>query len=175
MLQKNSNFKMSTKNSNFKQLFLCLYLARYQIHIMSKRTNRTKRNKAIDVLFIIDATNSMKNTFKAVYDKAEDIAFDLQVSNRTFLFKYGCICYRDPVDVPSEVHQVFDFDEEIEYLAEFLESVKPSGSGDEPGDYVGALNEALNNLSWRDEGIRMIVWIANCPAHGQRFYGKLNH
>lgn len=141
---------------------------------MSKST-KTKRTKAMDVLFMIDATGSMANTIQAAHDKAEDLAFDLQISNRTASFKFGCICYRDPVDAPADVHQVFDFDEEIENLATFLEDVKASGGGDGPEDYVGALNEAFNNLSWRDKGKRAIIWIADAPAHGQKYCGKANH
>lgn len=141
---------------------------------MSKST-KTKRTKAMDVLFMIDATGSMANTIQAAHDKAEDLAFDLQISNRTASFKFGCICYRDPVDAPADVHQVFDFDEEIENLATFLEDVKASGGGDGPEDYVGALNEAFNNLSWRDKSKRAIIWIADAPAHGQRYCGKPNH
>ena len=128
----------------------------------------------MDVLFVIDATGSMANTIQAAHDKAEDLAFDLQISNRTALFKFGCVCYRDPVDAPADVHQVFDFDEEIENLATFLEDVKASGGGDGPEDFVGALNESFNSLSWRD-GKRAIIWIADAPAHGQRYCGAPNH
>lgn len=141
---------------------------------MSKST-KTKRTKAMDVLFMIDATGSMANTIQAAHDKAEDLAFDLNISNRTALFKFACICYRDPVDSPSDVHRVFDFDDEIENLATFLEEVKASGGGDGPEDYVGALNEAFNNLSWRSEAKKAIIWIADAPAHGQRYCGAPNH
>lgn len=129
----------------------------------------------MDVLFMIDATGSMANTIQAAHEKAEDLAFELHISNRKALFKFACICYRDPVYAPSDVHQVFDFDEEIENLATFLEDVKASGGGDGPEDYVGALNEAFNSLSWRDNSKRAIIWIADAPAHGQRYCGSSNH
>ena len=141
---------------------------------MSKST-KSQRTKAMDVLFMIDATGSMANTIQAAHDKAEDLAFELHILNRKALFKFACICYRDPVDAPSDIHQVFDFDEEIENLATFLEDVKASGGGDGPEDYVGALNEAFNSLSWRDNSKRAIIWIADAPAHGQRYCGSSNH
>lgn len=140
---------------------------------MSKST-KTKRTKAMDVLFMIDATGSMANTIQAAHDKAEDLAFDLNISNRTALFRFACICYRDPVDAPADSHQIFDFDEEIENLATFLEDVKASGGGDGPEDYVGALNEAFK-LSWREGSKRAIIWIADAPAHGQKYCGRSNH
>lgn len=156
---------------------------------MSKST-KSKRTKKMDVLFIIDATGSMAKTIQAAHDKAEDLAFDLNVTNRTASFKFACICYRDPVDSPSDEHQVFDFDPEIENLATFLEDIKASGGGDGPEDYVGALNKAFDELSWRvdddDEKAKddknkkyknkkAIIWIADAPAHGKRYCGKTNH
>ena len=126
---------------------------------------KTKRTKSMDVLFVIDATGSMAKTIQAAHEKAEDIAFDLKVWNRTALFKFGCICYRDPIDKKEDEHQVFDFDGEIENLSTFLETVEAKGGGDGPEDYVGALNNAFNNLTWR-LGKKAIIWIADAPAHG---------
>ncbi|OHS95390.1 hypothetical protein TRFO_10524 [Tritrichomonas foetus] len=128
----------------------------------------------MDVLFMIDATGSMASTIQAAHDKAEDLAFDLQINNRTADFQFGCICYRDPVDSKADVHQYFNFDPDIENLANFLEDVKASGGGDGPEDYVGALDIAFNNLNWRD-GKKAIIWIADAPAHGKQFCGTPNH
>ena len=137
------------------------------------RPTKTKRTKAMDVLFIIDATGSMVNAIQAAHDKAEDLAFELQLSNRTALFNFGCICYRDPVADKRDQTQVFEFDPEIENLANFLETVKATGwGGDGPEDYVGALNESFK-LKWRS-GKKAIIWISDAPAHGERYCGKKN-
>lgn len=138
-------------------------------------TRKTKRTKIMDVLFIIDATGSMQKSIDAAHDKAEDLAFELQIHNRTAAFKFGCICYRDPVDKEADQHQFFDFDKEIENLATFLSDVKATGGGDGPEDFVGALEIALNKLSWREGGKRAIIWIADAPAHGKRYCGSDNH
>lgn len=74
----------------------------------------------------------------------------------------------------SDVHQVLDFDEEIENLSLFLEDVKLSGGGDGPEDFAGALSIALDQLSWRN-GKKIIFWFANGPAHGKRFCYIPNH
>lgn len=57
---------------------------------------------------------------------------------------------------------------------EFLENIEPSGGGDGPEDYVGALSNAFEKLSWNDK-YKIIVWIADGPAHGKRFCGLQNH
>lgn len=135
----------------------------------------TKRTKKMDILFMIDATGSMASTIQAAHDKAEDLAFDLRTINRTALFRFACICYRDPVDTKDDVHQLFDFSEEIENLSEFLETVKASGGADWPEDFVGALNLSFDRLSWDKESKKAIIWIADAPAHGKRYCGKENH
>lgn len=83
---------------------------------MSKST-KSQRTKAMDVLFMIDATGSMANTIQAAHDKAEDLAFELHISNRKALFKFACICYRHLVDAPSK------------NIATFLEDVTNSTFG----------------------------------------------
>lgn len=52
----------------------------------------------MDVPFIIDATRSMDNALKAAHNKAEDLAFQLHYVNRNASYRFGCICYHDPVD-----------------------------------------------------------------------------
>lgn len=125
----------------------------------------------IDVLFVIDSTGSMHNAIKASHDKVEDIAVDLSMAHRKTSFQYGCICYRDKVADPKDENEVFDFDPEVENLAIFLEKVEAKGGGgDGPEDWVSALNDAFK-LSWR-KGKKLIIWLADYPAHGIRFAGR---
>lgn len=134
-----------------------------------------KARKQLDVLFMIDATRSMDSTIKAAHDKAEDLAFQLNSINRSASYRFGCICYRDPVDYILDIHQVFDFNPDIENFSLFLEKVEAFGGGDIPEDFVGALNSAFEKLSWNPEAKKAIIWIADAPAHGKRFCGEENH
>ena len=129
----------------------------------------------MDVLFVIDATGSMSHAIKAAHEKAEDLSFVLQGQNRDALFSFGCVCYRDPVDEPTDKHELFDFEPEIETLADFLSHVEADGGGDVPEDYVGALSLAFEHLSWRPDAKKAIIWIADAPAHGKLFCGRPNH
>lgn len=125
----------------------------------------------IDVLFVIDSTGSMRNAIQAAHDKVEDLSADLKMTHRKTDFKFGCICYRDKVADPKDENEVFDFDDEIENLAIFLEKVEAKGGGgDGPEDWVSAINDAFK-LDWRD-GKKLIVWLADYPAHGIRFAGR---
>ncbi|KAK8839404.1 hypothetical protein M9Y10_031753 [Tritrichomonas musculus] len=136
----------------------------------------TKRTRKMDVLFLIDSTQSMSSAIQAAHNKAEDLAFDLSnMRYRDVSFRFGCICYRDPVDSFLDVHQFFDFDPDIENLSVYLGKVEAFGGGDIPEDFVGAIELTLNKLSWDEDARKGIIWIADAPAHGKRFCGEENH
>jgi hypothetical protein len=126
--------------------------------------------KRADVLFIIDATGSMASSIAGAHRKACDLAVELRNASPDVDFEFGCICYRDPVDSPSDVHQVHDLNDDVESLISFLSTVRADGGGDGPEDWVGAYNIALKQIHWRD-GAKTIVHIADAPAHGSAFGG----
>jgi hypothetical protein len=129
----------------------------------------------MDVVFVIDATGSMADTIQAAHDKACDLAFDLRRFNRTADFRFGSVCYRDPVDEEEEKHEVFDFTGNDEELADWLGKIEATGGGDTPEDFVGALEAVFTRLSWRPNSKRAVIWIADAPAHGRRFCEEINH
>jgi hypothetical protein len=131
-------------------------------------------NHIMDVLFVIDATGSMSDALEAAHDRAASIAAELSRAHAGVDFRFGSVCYRDPVDDPRDEHNVQDFTSDIDQLVAFFSGLFAMGGGDEPEDWVGALTLALNNVSWRG-GRKSLIWIADAPAHGQRFCGKVNH
>jgi hypothetical protein len=137
-----------------------------------------RRDKLMDVVFMMDATASMTGAIMAATDKIRDIAFELHTGNRDGDFQFGCVCYRDPVDAPDDRHEVHDLVpyNKAEVLSEWLDTIEADGGGDGPEDYVGALALALNGgISWRPGGKRALIWVADAPAHGQQFCGDRNH
>jgi hypothetical protein len=128
----------------------------------------------MDVLFVIDATGSMSGALRAAHDRAASIASDLHREHPTIDFRFGSVCYRDPVDSRRDVHEVCDFTPDIGRLAHFLSGVRATGGGDVPEDWVGALRLSLTGVTWRG-GRKTLIWIADAPAHGRRFCGSLNH
>ncbi|OHT10389.1 hypothetical protein TRFO_20351 [Tritrichomonas foetus] len=130
--------------------------------------------KINDVLFIIDATGSMGSAIRAAHARAADIARKLTKTHADTDFKFGCICYRDPIDWQSDQHQVHDFDSNIQKMVKFLSTVVPTGGGDSPEDWVGAYRLALCDVNWRD-GAKTIIHIADANAHCSKFCGYNNH
>jgi hypothetical protein len=127
-----------------------------------------------DVLFVIDATSSMAGALKGAHDRAASIASDLREEHPDTDFRFGSVCFRDPVDCSCDCHEVCQFTPDINRLVAFFSSVQASGGGDAPEDWVGALSLALSKVSW-SRGARILVFIADAPAHGRRFCGSVNH
>jgi hypothetical protein len=131
--------------------------------------------KIADHLFLIDATTSMRSTIKAAHQKAKDIATSAKSEFPDVKFRFGCICYRDPVNHRKDVHQIHLFNENIEKLIAFLETVTAKGGGgDGPEDFVGAFQNALD-LNWNETSSKTITLIADAPPHGKLFCGFENH
>jgi hypothetical protein len=129
----------------------------------------------LDLVFAIDATGSMASAIQAAHDRAFDFAQAFRLANRGLQLQVGCVCYRDPVDSPEDgPPQCHALNPSILAFRTFLETVRATGGGDAPEDWVGALNSLLG-LEWRSTAIHAIVWIADAPAHGARYCGVANH
>ena len=65
----------------------------------------------------------------------------------------------------------------FEELATELLRVKCGAGNDEPEDWVGAIDLALNqNLTnWDPNSKKLMVWITDANAHGRKFCGFENH
>ena len=130
--------------------------------------------KITDVMFVIDATGSMGSTIKAAHDKASQIAVDLRIENPDVDFRFGAVCYRDPIDSSGDIHEFQDLTDNIDTLVEFFSKIRATGGGDGPEDIVGGLTIALKKPSWRN-GPKSIIFIADAPAHGHDYCGFDNH
>ena len=140
------------------------------------QNNSYQESKNFDILYMIDGTGSMTSYIEAAKKKCIEISEELERNYiKKLNFKYGMIFYRDPIDVKSDKHEAFYLDE-IKYVKEKIKSVKAYGGGDGPEDWVCAFKIALNTdiIRWR-RGIKLIIHIADAPAHGDEFAGKENY
>ena len=128
-----------------------------------------------DVLFLIDATGSMSLSIKAAHDKAQKIALNFRNEYNNINFRFGSICYRDPIDSSSDKHELQKLDTDINQLVAFLDKIQATGGGDGPEDYAGAFELALDKINWKENCPRNIILISDAPAHGKYFCGFNNH
>ena len=132
------------------------------------------KTKEYDIVYMIDATGSMEKWIEAAADKCMKISLDLKSKFPYLDFYFGGIFYRDPVDSPKDIHEVFDLTNDMEKLKINFSSIKAEGGGDNEEDWVGAFEKVLNSINWKD-GTKLIIHIADAPAHTCEFCGRINH
>ena len=127
-----------------------------------------------DIVYLLDATGSMGSYLAAARDQCINISNQLKVELPEFDFNFGAVFYRDPVDCPGEKNHVYQLTNDVEKLKSQIGSERATGGGDGPEDWVGAYDQALDNIAWRN-GTRLIIHIADAPAHGSEWCNKNNH
>ena len=135
-----------------------------------------KESNDFDIWYMIDGTGSMESYIEAAKTKCIEISEELDKTySKKLNFKYGAIFYRDPIDEKSDKHEKYPLDSIIN-IKNNIENVKAYGGGDDPEDWVGAFKIALDTIliGWR-KGIKLIIHIADAPAHGDEFAGKENY
>ena len=121
-----------------------------------------------DVVFLVDATDSMTSYIQSAKDETKNIAKELKNTYTNKNFKYGYIFYRDPIDSASDIHEIIDLTDDVDLITEKLSKIEAYGGGDYPEDWAGAYKLAIEKITWRD-GIKLIIHLADDGAHGKLF------
>ena len=132
-------------------------------------------SKNVDIVYLIDATGSMGHEIFAAKENVTEIFKKLTESNKGYNFHFGAVFYRDKIDSPSDKNEYFEFTDNMEDLKEKIGTVKAKGGGDEAEDWVGGYEIALNDMKWRENGIKLIIHIADAGAHGKKFTNGDDH
>ena len=127
-----------------------------------------------DIVYLLDATGSMGSYLAAARDQCINISNQLKVELPEFDFNFGAVFYRDPVDCPGERNHAYPLTNNVNTLKSQIGSERATGGGDGPEDWVGAYEQALDNIACRN-GTRLIIHIADAPAHVSEWCNKNNH
>ena len=128
----------------------------------------------IDVVFLIDTTGSMNPYIKGIKRFIRKIIFD---ANRTLtqykvesfsMLKIGLVAYRDhDQEDESYVSKILcNLTEDMKEFRESLYSLDAKGGKDECEAVLDGLDEATNNINWRDKSMKFIYHICGSPGHG---------
>ena len=117
----------------------------------------------LDVVFLIDSTGSMADEIHRIKANLESIA--RQVSNLPANpdLRFGMVSYRDRGD--EYVTRLYPFDGNVRRFSEAIQNLEANGGDDYPESLNQALHEAVNDMSWREDAIRLIFLIADAPPH----------
>ena len=142
-----------------------------------KASALVKQETAVELCILMDCTGSMGQYIEQAKQKAaviveqarEKYAVDLRVA---------FVGYRDFGDPVRFEVKDFVAGESIDEVTQLLMRCTATGGGDAPEDVAGGLEKALH-LSWSQSSsrIKMIVHVADAPAHGSEYHDGLgdNH
>jgi len=118
---------------------------------------------------LIDATGSMGSYIEAAKDESKNISEELRKLYPEMNFQYGYVFYRDPIDSPSDIHEVIDLTDDVNSLPDKIKRIIARGGGDLPEDWVGAYKKANEEISWRN-GNKVIIHLADAGSSWKRIY-----
>lgn len=122
----------------------------------------------IQLAFLMDCTGSMESWIQAAKDQIQKIVHDtIAQHGEDVHIRVGFVGYRDYGD--NERFVIRNFHEPALVLDE-IRDVHAEGGDDVCEDVAGGLSH-LKDLAWNQEDIKLIVHIADAPAHGRQFHG----
>ncbi|KAK5704370.1 hypothetical protein LTR97_003388 [Elasticomyces elasticus] len=117
-----------------------------------------------DLMFVIDATNSMEPYIDAAKENVKKIVADIRAA---YLgesdVRIAVAIYRDHQCQPNI--EFLDFTTSVEDVHQFLDRVGTDWGRDFPEDVLGGLQQALH-ASWKQQ-TRCLIHIGDAPPHGQ--------
>lgn len=127
--------------------------------------------RRLDILFIIDSTNSANTHLESIKKKFNEMIKDICSKCPTALIYIGFIGYTDFSELDLGDNYIdIDFTDEKEEISKKIETLEPHGGGDEPEDLAGAFDLALQK-HW--EGFsRFAILATDAPCHGNEFHSK---
>ena len=129
------------------------------------------RDLKIDVVWIMDTTNSMQpyidQTLKAIETVSQSIARDPDVGKA---LRFGIWGYRDSMEIPNIGYDVKNFTPELQDVDSFTATLKgvkacTVGSKGYAEDMFTGVNAALKETAWTPDALRLVILVGDAPAH----------
>jgi len=123
----------------------------------------------LDLLFIMDITNSMDYYLNQVKQYILKMIEDIQIQCAGCEINLGFIGYRDFNDLDfGDEYINLDFTTDYEGIRKKIEYVTAQGGGDAPEDLCGAL-ELGKNKNWSGN-TRFAILVTDSPCHGKKYH-----
>ena len=144
-----------------------------QIKIINQSLNDNmeiiKQNSRLDLLFIMDITNSMDVYLDQVKRQVLDIIHEIRKECAGIEIYIGFIGYRDFSDLDfGESYINLELTEKYENIIQNIKYLKAEGGGDIPEDLCGAL-EFAKEKQWKGKS-RFAILVTDSPCHGRKYY-----
>ena len=119
-----------------------------------------EREKNVDIVLCLDATNSMKPYIDAV--RAELIPMVAEMIAEFASFRLGMVLYKDYYD--DFLNKIFPFSTDFRVFQRNLNAVRVGGGGDIPEAVYEALYEGAVKFPWAAES-RIMILVGDAPPH----------
>ena len=138
--------------------------------------------KEIDIIFLIDTTKSMNPFLKGIKRFIRKLLYDVKITlsqyevESIFLLQMGIVTYRDhDQENLSYVSNILcDLTENKNEFRTKLYSINVEGGKDECEAVLDGLNDAVNNINWREKSLKFIYHFCGSPPHGKDINGGIN-
>ena len=120
-------------------------------------------NIPLDIVFLLDSTGSMADEINRIKDTLLSIAQQVSDLPSQPDLRFGMVSYRDRED--NYITRIYDLEADVRRFSRSIRNVQADGGGDYPESLNQALHEAVNDMEWRDEAVRIIFLVADAPPH----------
>jgi hypothetical protein len=121
------------------------------------------RKVGVDLVLLIDTTNSMQSVIDDVKNQAR--AFIANLQQMVPASRVAVVAYRDKGD--EYVTKWVDFSFKTEKVQSFVANLRSDGGGDYPEAVYEAVDAAMTELSWRKTSRRILIIIGSSPPHAE--------
>jgi hypothetical protein len=131
--------------------------------------------KSVDILFIVDTTQSMAPYLEGIKKWIRKLARDAQKCMSQYItdeevLAYGLILYRDhPPQDSTYVTKCMQLTTNYLIFKQAVNEMQADGGGDEPEAVLDALYDASYSIHWRKNSQKFIYHILDSPPHGLEF------
>ncbi len=119
------------------------------------------RKVGLDLVLVIDTTESMQFVIDQVKDRAASLVKSIQ--NMVPTSRIGIVAYRDEGD--EYVTRWTDLSFRTDKLLGFVSQISASGGGDYEEAVLEAIDTAVRDLSWRKKSKKIVILVGGSPPH----------
>ncbi len=134
-----------------------------QVDVKTQAARPAYQNVPLDILFVLDTTGSMGEEIQRLKTTIEIINLNLAALSSRPRVRFGLVLYRDRGD--DYTTEVVPLTEDLARFKKSLEGVRADGGGDDPEDLQSALHDAMREVRWNTEGIRLAFVITDAAPH----------
>ena len=120
----------------------------------------------LDILIIIDITESMEDLLDETRNSIKYILNKIKGESPGIDIRFACQCFRDFSD--QEQYYEMDFVTDVEKIKKFLDKIEAQGGGDAAEDVAGGIHKGLG-MSWKSNA-RYAILITDAPGHGREYH-----